>query len=284
MNINVKGRLMDLSRPRVMGIINVTDNSFFHGSRYMQDDDIVRAASMMLEDGADILDIGGCSTRPGSEEVPEPVERERVCRAAGLILKKFPEAVISVDTYRASVADAAVSGYGAAIINDISGGQLDDRMFPLVARLNVPYILMHMQGIPRTMQLDPHYDDVVADILVWFSRRLSPLREAGVRDIILDPGFGFGKNSDHNYEMLRRFSEFRIAGMPLVAGLSRKAMIWKTLGITPELALNGTSALNMAVLMKGASILRVHDVREALQVVTLFEKIYPQGIQFDHYS
>jgi dihydropteroate synthase len=284
MNINVKGRLMDLSRPRVMGIINVTDNSFFHGSRYMQDDDIVRAASMMLEDGADILDIGGCSTRPGSEEVPEPVERERVCRAAGLILKKFPEAVISVDTYRASVADAAVSGYGAAIINDISGGQLDDRMFPLVARLNVPYILMHMQGIPRTMQLDPHYDDVVADILVWFSRRLSPLREAGVRDIILDPGFGFGKNSDHNYEMLRRFSEFRIAGMPLVAGLSRKAMIWKTLGITPELALNGTSALNMAVLMKGASILRVHDVREARQVVTLFEKIYPQGIQFDHYS
>jgi len=284
MNINVRGRLMDLSRPRVMGIINVTDNSFFQGSRYMQDDDIVRAAAMMLEHGADILDLGGCSTRPGSEEVPEDVERERVCRAAGLILGKFPEAVISVDTYRSSVAAAAVSDYGAAMINDISGGELDEGMFPLVARLNVPYILMHMQGTPRTMQVNPHYDDVVADILAWFSRRMAPLRESGVRDIILDPGFGFGKKADHNFEMLRRFSEFRIAGMPLVAGLSRKTMIWKTLDISPDLALNGTTALNMAALMRGASILRVHDVSEARQVVLLFEKMYPTGIQFDHYS
>ena len=275
---------MDLTRPRVMGIINITDNSFYSGSRYTEDDVILSVASGMLEDGADILDIGGCSTRPGSEEVPESVERERVCRAAELIMRHFPDTVISVDTYRASVAEAAVTGSGAAIINDISGGVLDPEMFPLVIKLKVPYILMHMQGTPKTMQADPRYDDVVADILSWFARRLAPLREAGAKDIILDPGFGFGKNAGHNFEMLRRFSEFRIAGMPLMAGLSRKAMIWRSLGITPEMALNGTSALNMTALMNGASILRVHDVREARQVVTLFEKMWPAGIQFEHYS
>lgn len=275
---------MDLTRPRVMGIINITDNSFYSGSRYTEDDAIVSVASRMLEDGADILDIGGCSTRPGSEEVPETIERERVCRAAELILRHFPDAVISVDTYRASVAEAAVSGSGAAIINDISGGVLDPDMFPLVIKLKVPYILMHMQGTPGTMQADPRYDDVVADILSWFAKRMAPLSEAGARDIILDPGFGFGKNAGHNFEMLRRFSEFRIAGMPLMAGLSRKAMIWRSLGITPEMALNGTSALNMTALVNGASILRVHDVREARQVVTLFEKMWPAGILFEHYS
>ena len=275
---------MDLARPRVMGIINITDNSFYAGSRYTDDDEILSVASGMLGDGADILDIGGCSTRPGSEEVPETVERERVCRATELIIRHFPDAVISVDTYRASVAEAAVTGSGAAIINDISGGVLDPEMFPLVARLKVPYILMHMQGTPRTMQENPSYNDVVADILSWVAGRLAPLREAGVRDIILDPGFGFGKNAGHNFEMLRRFSEFRIAGMPLLAGLSRKSMIWKTLGTTPDQALNGTSALNMAALINGASILRVHDVREARQVVTLFEKISPAGFQFEHYS
>lgn len=275
---------MDLAHPRVMGIINITDNSFYSGSRYTEDDEILSVASGMLEDGADILDIGGCSTRPGSEEVPEAVERERVCRAAELIMRRFPDAVISVDTYRASVAESAVAGSGAAIINDISGGVLDPEMFPLVMRLKVPYILMHMQGTPRTMQVNPSYDDVVADILSWFAKRIAPLREAGVKDIILDPGFGFGKNADHNFEMLRRFSEFRITGMPLMAGLSRKSMIWRTLGTTPEMALNGTSALNMTALMNGASILRVHDVREAREVVTLFEKIYPSGVLFDHYS
>ena len=275
---------MDLTRPRVMGIINITDNSFYSGSRYTEDDAILSVASGMLEDGADILDIGGCSTRPGSEEVPESVERERVCRAAELIMRHFPDAVISVDTYRASVAEAAVTGSGAVIINDISGGVLDPEMFPLVIKLKVPYILMHMQGTPKTMQVDPRYDDVVADILSWFAGRLAPLREAGARDIILDPGFGFGKDAGHNFEMLRRFSEFRIAGMPLMAGLSRKAMIWRSLGITPEMALNGTSALNMTALMNGASILRVHDVREARQVVILFEKMWPAGILFEHYS
>jgi len=284
MDINIRGRLMDLSRPRVMGIINITDDSFYAGSRHTGDEEILSVASRMLDDGADILDIGGCSTRPGSQEVPEPLERERVCRATEIIVKRFPEAVISVDTYRSSVAEAAVAGAGASIINDISGGEMDNAMFPLVANLNVPYILMHMQGTPATMQADPVYNDVVADILEWFGKRLEWLKAAGVKDIILDPGFGFGKNSGHNFGMLRRLSEFRIAGLPILAGLSRKSVVWKTLGVTPEEALNGTTALNMIALVNGASILRVHDVREARQVVTLYEKIYPSGSLFDHYS
>ncbi len=284
MDISIKGRLMDLSKPRIMGIINITDDSFYAGSRHTGMEDILAVAGRMLDEGADILDIGGCSTRPGSEEVSEPVEKERVCRAVRLILDRYPEAVISVDTYRASVAETAVADAGASIINDISGGEMDAGMFPLVARLNVPYIMMHMKGTPRTMQVNPVYDDVVADILQWFGKRLALLRAAGVKDIVLDPGFGFGKNADHNFEMLRRFSEFRIAGMPLMAGLSRKSIVWRTLGTTPDGALNGTSALNMVALIKGASILRVHDVREAKEVVTLYEKIYPAGSLLDHYA
>ena len=200
-----------------------------------------------------------------------------------LILGRYPEATVSVDTYRASVAGEAVINSGAAIINDISGGEMDTEMFPLVIRLNVPYIMMHMQGTPQTMQSDPHYDDVVSDILFWFGQRITQLQQAGVKDIILDPGFGFGKTAGHNFEMLRRMNEFHITGLPLLAGLSRKSMIWRTLNITPDDALNGTSALNMAALLKGASILRVHDVKEAKEVVKLFEKIYPDGILFDHY-
>ena len=284
MLINTAGKLFDLSKPKVMGIINVTDDSFYSRSRYTGEQEITEAAGRMLEEGADLLDIGGCSTRPGAQEVPEAIEKERVCKAVSLILGRFPGTVISVDTYRASVAEAAVTGSGASIINDISGGEMDPEMFPLVARLNVPYIMMHMQGTPRTMQLNPQYNDVVADIIFWFGQRISRLREAGVKDIILDPGFGFGKNADHNFEMLRRLSEFRVAGLPVMAGLSRKSMIWRTLNISPDEALTGTAALNMAALINGASLLRVHDVREAREVITLFEKIYPAGILFDHNS
>jgi len=283
MFINIKGRLLDLHHPRIMGIINVTEDSFYPGSRYTADEEIVAIAGKMLEDGADILDIGGCSTRPGAREVPEETEKQRVCRAVELILGRYPQATLSVDTYRATVAGEAVINSGADIINDISGGEMDNEMFPLVIRLNVPYIMMHMQGTPETMQSDPHYDDVVSDILFWFGQRIAQLQQAGVKDIILDPGFGFGKTAGHNFEMLRRMDEFHIANLPLLAGLSRKAMIWRTLNITPDDALNGTSALNMTALMKGASILRVHDVKEAKEVVTLFEKIYPDGILFDHY-
>lgn len=276
--------MLDLSKPKVMGIINITDDSFYRGSRHREDRDIIDTAGRMLEEGADLLDIGGCSTRPGAPAVPGEEEKERVCRAVDLILGRYPDTVISVDTYRSSVAEAAISGSGAAIINDISGGEMDLGMFPLVIRLNVPYIMMHMQGTPLTMQDNPQYNDVVQDILLWFAQRIAQLHEAGVKDIILDPGFGFGKNANHNFEMLRRLSEFRIAGLPLLVGLSRKAMIWKTLSISPDEALTGTAALNMAALMNGASVLRVHDVREAREVITLFEKIYPSGILFDHNS
>lgn len=283
MFINIRGRLLDLRHPRVMGIINVTDDSFYPGSRFTSDEEILSIAGRMLEEGADILDIGGCSTRPGAQDVPEETEMERVCRATELILGRYPEAIISVDTYRASVAGEAVRNSGADIINDISGGEMDKEMFPLVIRLNVPYIMMHMQGTPQTMQSNPHYDDVVSDILSWFGQRTVQLQQAGVKDIILDPGFGFGKTAAHNFELLGRMNEFHIAGLPLLAGFSRKSMIWRTLDITPDDALNGTSALNMAALMKGTSVLRVHDVKEAKEVVRLFEKIYPDGILFDHY-
>lgn len=284
MFINVRGRLVDLTRPGIMGIINLTEDSFYSSSRHKSESEILAAAGMMLSEGADIIDLGGCSTRPGAAPVPEEVEKRRVCDASRVIRKAFPDSVISVDTYRASVAEAAVNGAGADIINDISGGEMDRDMFPLVVSLNVPYIMMHMQGTPQTMQLNPTYGDVVSEVLLWLGRKATILRQAGVKDIILDPGFGFGKTADHNFEMLRRFSEFRVTGLPLMAGLSRKSMIWRTLDITPDDALTGTAALNMTALMKGASLLRVHDVREARQVVTLFEKIYPEGILFDQYS
>lgn len=284
MFINIRGGLLDLSRPCIMGIINVTEDSFYSHSRCMADDDIVKAAGVMLEDGADIIDVGGCSTRPGAAEVPAEEERKRVCRAVEIILGRYPEAVVSVDTYRASVAEEAVVNAGADIINDISGGEMDPGMFPLVIRLKVPYILMHMQGTPQTMQDNPLYDDVVIDIIQWFGPKIRRLRQAGVKDIVIDPGFGFGKTARHNFELLRRLSEFRITGLPVLAGLSRKSMVWKTLGTKPDEALNGTTALNMTALMNGASLLRVHDVRQAREVATLFEKIYPEGILFDQYS
>jgi dihydropteroate synthase len=281
MFINIRGRLIDLDHPRVMGIINVTDDSFYEGSRYGSISEVIKAAGNMLTDGADILDVGGCSTRPGALEVPEEEEIKRVCGAVEAIRNHFSDAVISVDTWRACVAEAAVGSAGADIINDISGGEMDDGMFPLVEKLNVPYVMMHMQGTPQTMQIKPHYENVVSDILTWFGTRIARLHQAGVKDIIIDPGFGFGKSVQDNFELLRRLDEFRIAALPVLVGLSRKSMIWKTLDISPAEALTGTAALNMTALMKGATLLRVHDVKEARQVVTLFEKIYPQFPPFD---
>lgn len=283
MYINAKGRLIDLNRPKVMGIINVTDDSFYSGSRHLSDDDVVSVAVKMMEEGADFIDIGGCSTRPGSRPVPLEIEKERVCRASELILRRCPEAILSVDTYRSEVAMEAVVNSGVSIINDISGGEMDAGMFPLVVRLNIPYVMMHMQGTPENMQKDPHYEDVVADILTWFGQRITVLQEAGMKDIILDPGFGFGKTIDHNFEMLRRLNEFHIAGLPLLVGLSRKSLVWRSLNVTPDQALTGTTALHMTALMNGASILRVHDVKEAKEVITMYEKIYPQNLLFDQY-
>jgi dihydropteroate synthase len=264
---------MDLEIPRVMGILNVTPDSFYKGSRFNTNEDILRAAVKMMEDGADIIDVGGYSSRPGAADISEEEESGRVLNALRLIRRELPQAVLSVDTFRADVAREAVSGYGADMINDISGGDGDSQMFSVVEKLNVPYIMMHMKGDPRTMQKNPVYDDVVADILKWFGERIFRLQSSGVKDIIIDPGFGFGKTIDHNFELLRRLNDFSVAGLPVLIGVSRKSMIWKTLGITADEALTGTTALNAVALFNGADILRVHDVKEAVQTVRLIKNI-----------
>ena len=265
--------MLDLDVPKVMGILNITPDSFYKRSRYNTDAEIVKAAATMLEEGADILDVGGYSSRPGAKDITIEEESERVLRAIRLINRKFPDSIISVDTFRANVAMEAVSDCGAKLINDISGGEGDPGMFKTIEKLNVPYILMHMKGTPGTMQDNPVYDDIIADILRWFGEKIFKLKSAGIKDIIIDPGIGFGKTTDQNFELLRSMSEFSITGLPLLVGLSRKGMIWKTLDITPDDALNGTTALNAVALMNGADILRVHDVKEAVQTVKLINKL-----------
>ncbi len=271
--INVGGKLLDLEIPKVMGILNVTPDSFYKGSRYNTDSEIIEAAVKMTEEGADILDVGGYSSRPGAAYVPVDEEKSRVLKAINLIRRELPDVVLSIDTFRADLAEEAIIGSGAAMINDISGGDADERMFSVVEKYNVPYIIMHMLGNPQTMQVNPVYDDVVADILKWLGERIYRLQSRGVKDIIIDPGFGFGKTIDHNYELLRRLSEFSVAGLPLLVGLSRKSMICKILDITASEALNGTTVLNTIALANGADILRVHDVKEAVQAVSLFMKL-----------
>jgi dihydropteroate synthase len=271
--INVGGRLIDLDIPKVMGVLNITPDSFYRGSRYTNEKDILAAAEKMVEDGADFLDIGGYSSRPGAENIEAAEEKERVLKAIKLVSARLPEAIISVDTFRADIAREAVCDCGAHIINDISGGESDTMMFPLVKKLNIPYIMMHMQGTPRNMQHKPEYDDIVADLLQWFGQRITGLLGAGVKDIVIDPGFGFGKTAGHNFEILRHLGDFGIAGLPVMVGFSRKSMIWKSLNTTPEEALNGTTVLNTIALLNGANILRVHDVKEAVEAVKLVEKL-----------
>lgn len=268
--INAGGKLIDFEVPKIMGIINVTPDSFYTGSRYNSEKEILEVARGMIENGADILDVGGYSSRPGAPEISFEEERKRVLGAVSLISREIKDAIISVDTFRASIAREAVEKSGAHIINDISGGDGDNEMFDAVQKLNVPYIIMHMKGNPRTMQINPVYDDIIADILKWFGEKIFRLRSAGVKDIIIDPGFGFGKTIDHNFEMLNRLADFSIAGLPLMIGVSRKSMIWKTLDIKAEEALAGTISLNTIALLNGADILRVHDVKEAVQTLKLF--------------
>lgn len=275
--INVRGNLIDLSVPRVMGIINVTPDSFFSGSRAESEGEIIRKAAKMLEEGADFLDIGGWSSRPGAGEITPEEEMKRVINAVRAVSSEFPGAIISVDTYRSEIAERAILEYGAAIINDIAAGEADRLMFQTVARLKVPYIMMHMQGKPETMQVNPVYEDITSEIIRWFGERIARLKAMGVSDIIIDPGFGFGKNIRHNFELLKHLRDFSITGLPLLAGISRKSMIWKTLGITPEEALNGTTVLNTVALLAGADILRVHDVKEAVQAVKLVHSIKNSG-------
>lgn len=255
-----------------MGILNVTPDSFFDGKRYESVAEAVDQAEKMVREGATILDLGGQSTRPGSERIDAETEWQRIQPVLSAILQRFPEAIISVDTYHASVASQAVQG-GAAIVNDVSGGTFDPAMFDTIARLQVPFVLMHMQGTPETMQMSPTYENVVDDVLQSLSERVNHLRQKGVHDIIIDPGFGFGKTVDHNYELLDNLSRLQLLGTPILAGLSRKSMINKVLEIPPDKALNGTTVLNTMALMNGADILRVHDVAEAVEAVKLFTRL-----------
>lgn len=253
----------------VMGIINATPDSFVEGHLKKGVDGMVKMAAAMLQDGADILDIGGQSTRPGSSRIETEEEIKRVVPVIEAINKKFPGAIISIDTYHSGVAKAAVNA-GACIVNDISGGNMDKKMLPTVAELKTPYICMHMQGTPATMQKSPQYENVTKSVLDFFIAKIDACKKAGINDLILDPGFGFGKNSEHNFELLKNLPLLAMQGHPIMVGLSRKATIYKTLDITAEDALNGTTALNMLALVNGAFILRVHDVKEAKQAVTLF--------------
>ncbi|MFD2920957.1 dihydropteroate synthase [Terrimonas rubra] len=268
--LNCKGRLLVLEKPVVMGIINTTPDSFFEGSRHHALQEIVDTAGKMIHDGATILDIGGQSTRPGSQQVSAPEELERTGPAIEAIRKHFPGSFISIDTYYSAVAREAVR-LGADIVNDISAGSIDADLLPVVAALNVPYILMHMQGTPATMQQQPQYGHVVQEVLQFLITKKAVLQDAGIKDIIIDPGFGFGKTIQHNLQLLKQLHSFTMLDSALLAGLSRKSTVYKTLGITADQALNGTTALNMLALNNGANILRVHDVKEAVECVKLFE-------------
>lgn len=272
-SIQVNGRLMDLSVPRVMGILNVTPDSFYAGSRKQTERDIAERVEQLMEEGADIIDIGAYSSRPNAKDVAAEEEMERLEKGLRIIRQLAPDAVVSVDTFRASVAQRCVGEYGVAMINDISAGELDSCMFETVARLGVPYIMMHMQGTPQNMQVAPHYDNLIQDIMTYFPRKIQALRELGQKDIIVDPGFGFGKTLEHNYELMNRLERLKILELPVLVGVSRKSMVYKLLDITPDESLNGTSVLHTIALLKGASILRVHDVRACREVVRIVEKM-----------
>jgi dihydropteroate synthase len=268
--INCGGRLIDFSVPRVMGILNITPDSFYDGGKYPGENEIVNRVSVMLSEGADIIDVGACSTRPGAEEVTPAEEKDRLRRALIPIRDNFPDTVLSVDTFRANIAEYAVGNFGVGIINDISSGQLDERMLPAAAALKVPFIMMHMRGKPQNMQINPEYKDITRELLAYFAERINLAQKAGITDLIIDPGFGFGKTLRHNYILLHELSLFTTLGHPVMVGLSRKSLIYKSLQVTPGEALNGTTVLNTLALNNGARLLRVHDVKEAVEAIRLF--------------
>lgn len=271
--LRINNQLTTLDRPLVMGILNVTPDSFFAASRTSATDaeQLRLRVRNMLDEGADIIDIGAYSTRPGADEVSADEEMRRLATALDIVRQEAPDAWLSVDTFRAEIAQNCVRDYGVNLVNDISGGTLDRAMFHTVARLGVPYVLMHLQGTPRTMQLNPHYDDPVAEVIEWLARRAQRLRELGAHDIILDPGFGFGKTLEHNYALLDKLDYFHELELPLLVGVSRKSMIYRLLETDPDRALNGTTVVNTIALLKGAHILRVHDVRAAVEAVRIVE-------------
>ena len=263
--LNLRGKLYSLCEPKIMGILNVTPDSFYAESRTSDEEHIAARVQQLMDDGADMIDIGGYSSRPGADDVSPEEEMNRLRRGLRVVRHLYPEVPISVDTFRADVARMCVEEEGADIINDISGGMMDRQMFRTVARLGVPYILMHMQGTPDTMQQAPHYDNLRREVMLYFAERIDRLCQMGAKDIIVDPGFGFGKTLEHNYELFQHLDDFNCFHLPLLVGISRKSMIYKLLGGTPQTSLNGTTVLNTVALMKGANILRVHDVKEAVE-------------------
>ena len=271
--INIKGDLLSLDSPLVMGIVNVTPDSFYSKSRKQSEKDIVERVQQILDEGGTIIDIGGQSTTPTSTLHSAKEELERLAPALSIIQREFPDAILSVDTFYADVAKAAIEEYGVSIINDISGGQIDDNMFTTVAELNAPYILMHMRGIPQTMQQFTEYDNFIQDIIYYFTKKISHLNKLGVNDIIIDPGFGFSKTLEQNYELMAHIKYFHIFDTPLLVGISRKSMLYKPLGTTADKSLNATTVLNTYAVQSGASILRVHDVKEAVECVKLTNKL-----------
>lgn len=275
--LNLRGHLYTLDEPRIMGILNVTPDSFYAESRTPVEVGMTARVEQMMAEGADIIDIGAYSSRPGADDVTLEEEMRRLRIGLRIVRKLYPDVPVSVDTFRADVAKMAVEEEGADIINDISGGMMDRRMFHTVARLGVPYILMHMQGTPRTMQTAPHYDNVRREVMQYFAERIDRLQQKGVNDIITDPGFGFGKTVDHNYELMAHLEDFHELERPLLVGISRKSMIYKLLGGTPQTALNGTTMLHTVALQKGAHILRVHDVKEAVEVRKMYMEMKKFG-------
>jgi dihydropteroate synthase len=272
--IQCNGCLMDVSTPKVMGILNITPDSFFDGGKYQDPKVIESRVDVMLNEGVDIIDIGAYSSRPGAKDVSEADELKRLFTALKIIRNSYPEIVISVDTFRSNVAKKVVNEFKVDIINDISAGDLDPQMFSTIAELNVPYIMMHIKGVPQNMQLNPQYQtDVVIEVIDVLASKMKVLKSMGVHDVIVDPGFGFGKTIDHNYNLLSRLQEFEVLGVPVLVGVSRKSMIYKILDVSPQEALNGTIALNMVALEKGASFLRVHDVKAAKETITLYNKL-----------
>ncbi len=276
-SLNCRGKLLDLSKPRIMGILNITPDSFYDGGRYISDSEIINQVELMLDEGADILDIGGISTRPGAKNLNEKEEWARLEPVLKLIRTKFPDTKLSVDTFRSAVACLAVRGYGVDMINDISGGEMDRNMFQEVAGLQVPYVIMHMRGDPETMQSLTDYDDFAGEITGYFSNKVKQLTDLGIKDIIIDPGFGFSKTIDQNYFLLKYLHHFQIFELPVMVGVSRKSMIYKTLETIPDEALIGTTVLHTIALLQGADLLRVHDVKEAIQAIRLVEK-YQQAV------
>ena len=273
----MNGQLMEFSTPKIMGILNVTPDSFYAASRKETIKDIQGRAVQIIEEGADMIDIGAYSSRPGAADVSREEEMSRLRRGLEAVREMVPDAIVSVDTFRADVAAMCVEEYGVAIVNDISGGEIDPAMPDTIARLGVPYVLMHIKGTPQDMQQAPHYDNLRMEIMQYFARKVQDLHGRGVKDIIIDPGFGFGKTLEHNYELFKHLDDFRSFGAPVLVGISRKSMIYKQLGCTPEEALNGTTVLNTLCLTKGACILRVHDVRPAVEAVRLFGAMQAQS-------